>query len=320
MLKFTQKEITPEETLGDFLKKVREKQKITLDELSRKTKIRKIYLEALEKDDFNTLPYDPYGKGILKKYLTSLGIDQEYPLKLYERQKNIERYVNGKEPKKHLPPLKQHRVITPKILFITLMGGIFILILSYIIYQFYNFAAPPQLVINYPPDNITVQTDSLTVEGEVNHQIDLLINNQSIPVENDGHFKTIINLQNGVNFIKIAAKNRMNKETVVNRKVLAKIPPMVNKKESPPAYLLELTVQIGPNSAWLYIETDGQQVYQGVMLPGAYQTFKAQNYFTLTTRNAGSVEVIFNGKNIGKLGQEGESVKNLRFDKNMKIE
>lgn len=318
---FIQKEISPTETLGQLLRKKREDQGFTLEYISRKTKIRETYLEALEDNNYSALPSDPYTKGILKKYAEYLGFPQEKSLVLYERQKGIDKYINKKKPATVTRPLSTPRVIiTPKTIFIGLAILVFSIVLTYIIWQYRSFATPPSLSINYPPDNITVESSSITIEGKTDSHADLLINQQSLSIENDGSFRTVINLQNGVNYITVTAKNRINKEKTVIRKIMANIP-NVAKTEKPAAKtLLVLTVQINPNSAWLYIEVDNKQAYQGIMLPGTNQVFSANDYISLTTRNAGSVEVIFNGKNLGKLGTEGEVIKGLRFDKNTKIE
>jgi cytoskeletal protein RodZ len=320
--KFIQKKIAPTETLGQIFRKRREDSGLTLEHISRKTKIRQTYLEALEENDYSSLPSDPYTKGILKKYAEYLGIPQEKALSLYQRQKGIDQYVKNKKPLVSTQHITNPRVIiTPKTIFISLAILIFVTILGYIFWQYQSFATSPELSISYPPDNITVNSSSITIEGKTDPHADLSINQQGISLENNGNFRTIINLQNGVNFINITAKNRINKETTIVRKILAKIPvTQINPKKQVPKNALELTVQINPNSAWLYIEADNKQVYQGIMLPGTNQVFTANEYISLTTRNGGSVEVLFNGKDLGKLGAEGKVIQGLRFDKNTKIE
>ena len=318
---FIQKKIASEETLGKILKKKREELQLSLEEISRKTKIRQVYLSALEENDYESLPYGPYTRGILKKYADSLGLDQNKILNLYERQKGINHYVhNGSRP---MPkPISNSRVvITPKTYFIALTIIAFLVIFSYIAYQYRSFATPPELNIVYPSDNMTVETSTITVEGKTDTHADLSINQQPISVEDNGSFKIVINLQNGLNYINITAKNRINKEKDLMIKVMAKLPTKeIPEKQIAKPSSLELSVQINPNSAWLYVETDNKQAYQGIMLPGTHQVFTANDYLSITTRNGGSVELNFNGKNLGKMGAEGEVIKGLRFDKNTKVQ
>ena len=60
--------------IGEILKKTREEQGITLDEVADATKIRLKYLRALEEERFDQLPGDVYAKGFATAYLKYLGI------------------------------------------------------------------------------------------------------------------------------------------------------------------------------------------------------------------------------------------------------
>jgi hypothetical protein len=54
------------------------------------------------------------------------------------------------------------------------------------------------------------------------------------------------------------------------------------------------------------------------MLAGVSQTFKATEKVTITTTNAGSVRVTFNGQDVGTLGKDGEEIKK-DFSKGMQV-
>lgn len=60
--------------IGEILKKAREEQGISLDEVAEATKIRTKYLRALEEENFDTLPGDVYARGFATAYLKHLGI------------------------------------------------------------------------------------------------------------------------------------------------------------------------------------------------------------------------------------------------------
>ena len=118
---FIQKKIASEKTLGEIFRKHREDADLTLEAVSRKTKIRQAYLEALEKNDYGSLPYEPYATGILKKYAEFLGLHQKKILEFYRKQKGIDQHVKGKNQSRVVKPLKTPRVvITPKTYFIIL--------------------------------------------------------------------------------------------------------------------------------------------------------------------------------------------------------
>lgn len=62
---------------------------ITLDEAENATKIRRRYLEAIEKGDFAQLPDGPPGRGFVKNYARYLGLDPEAALKLFEGEVGV---------------------------------------------------------------------------------------------------------------------------------------------------------------------------------------------------------------------------------------
>ena len=61
------------ESFIDKIKRLRKKRKLTLKEISKKTRINIIYLKKLESGDFDFLPF-PYVKGIIKTYAKCIGI------------------------------------------------------------------------------------------------------------------------------------------------------------------------------------------------------------------------------------------------------
>ena len=72
------------QTLGDYLKKGREAQNISLSDVSDYTKISKIYLDCLENDEYTKIPAEPYVKGYISSYAGCVGIDEHEALKLYD--------------------------------------------------------------------------------------------------------------------------------------------------------------------------------------------------------------------------------------------
>lgn len=62
---------------GEFLRKIRESRRISLDELSEFTKISKNYLQALESEDYDSLPAAVYTRGFVFQVAKSLKIPHE---------------------------------------------------------------------------------------------------------------------------------------------------------------------------------------------------------------------------------------------------
>lgn len=70
--------------IGAILKSSRLKNKKSLEDVSSELCIRKIYLQALEDGDYETLPAVPYGIGYVRTYANYLGLSSERAVKLYK--------------------------------------------------------------------------------------------------------------------------------------------------------------------------------------------------------------------------------------------
>jgi cytoskeleton protein RodZ len=61
---------------GEILKETRINKQITLEQIEEDTKIRRLYLEAIENEKFAVLPPRVYAIGFVKKYAKYLGLDE----------------------------------------------------------------------------------------------------------------------------------------------------------------------------------------------------------------------------------------------------
>ena len=63
-------------SVGSELKEAREAKKISLETISKKTRIPVKYLESLEKNDFDVFPSQTYAKSFIRAYSKVVGLDQ----------------------------------------------------------------------------------------------------------------------------------------------------------------------------------------------------------------------------------------------------
>ncbi len=80
---------------GSILKQVREAQRVTLRDVSQKTKIGVPYLKAIEEDDFARLPAVVYTSGFVGEYAKALKLDSQHVSRTYVRR--YKRYLEDKE-------------------------------------------------------------------------------------------------------------------------------------------------------------------------------------------------------------------------------
>ena len=77
------------ETLGQYLRRERESRSVSLQELSKNTRISVTFLEALEKDDFEAFPRKEFILGFLQGYARQLGLKGEEVLRRYRIQAEL---------------------------------------------------------------------------------------------------------------------------------------------------------------------------------------------------------------------------------------
>lgn len=309
--KFRKSQIKKRESLGEKLAKKRAALGYEIKDIEKATKIRAKHIEYIEQGEWDKLPPDVYVRGFLQSYSKFLRLDPQKVLVLYYKEKgvteNIKETLNKKNKSKN-EPLKSPKItITPKkILFFSISLAI-IAILGYIGWQVSLLAAPPKIEITSPEDNLKVSESSIIIEGKTDPGAEVFINNIAIGVEPEGEFKEKIGLQEGVNLIKIVAKNRLNKETAVTRTIVADLAQISPEKET--NNKLSLTLLVGPRPSTVKISVDGKEIasQSSIMLPGSTQTIEGKKSITIAASDGGSVSIILNGKDLGKLGKDKES-------------
>ena len=92
------------DTIGSLFTKARKRKKISLDKAARETKIKKEFLEALEKENFEILPDDVYVRAFLNTYAQYLEVKPEKILGRYKQQRPIIEKKQIKKPIKLISP------------------------------------------------------------------------------------------------------------------------------------------------------------------------------------------------------------------------
>ena len=72
-------------TVGDILRKAREKQNIKLSDVEKQTRVRTKFLESIENNDWNFFSSKIYITGIIKNYSDYLGLDSKKVLAFFRR-------------------------------------------------------------------------------------------------------------------------------------------------------------------------------------------------------------------------------------------
>lgn len=219
MVDFTRKKLKKIKRVCFRLKEARTIAGFSVEEISKKTHIEKIYIEALESCNFNKLPAgEIYRKKIIKKYLNAIDIEAEtYLLQYSSEEADYEKSdiyhpctVISKKYFQNLPSLLRFAMITT----------VAIVLVSYLGIQINKIVRPPVLVIQYPENGYVTQELSLEVRGQTGKDVHISINGTNVANTEDGGFAEKINLSPGINTITIDAQRKHGKTTTEVRNVI----------------------------------------------------------------------------------------------------
>ncbi|MBI2263429.1 helix-turn-helix domain-containing protein [Candidatus Berkelbacteria bacterium] len=221
---FRQITLTSLPRLATRLVKLRQRRSFSLADLEEKSRVKKEYLLALEESRFNDLPGEVYAFSFLKAYLAVFEVPSAPYLNLLRTElcwlaKQSSREVALRPPSRVKEPFF---TLTPKTLSIGLIVFFVVGVLGYIWWGVKDFANPPPLFVQLPTENKTNASEIL-LAGQTASFANLFINQQPVPVAQDGRFEQKIKLAAGLNTIEVVATNRLNKETKKVIQVLAEI-------------------------------------------------------------------------------------------------
>lgn len=276
--------------VGDILRAEREKQGLTIDDVTRETSIREIYLEAIEKGDYDALPGDVYAKGFIRNYSRFLQIDGDALLQKYDEERNITKVVQPVDmPKQPEKEASGHG----------LFGHSKAREIATVQENSPKAAADNQS--DKPKTNLFAAGDAYrnSLEQE----------------KKSGSKKFMILL--GVMFVFLGGiyvafmddgtEEAPKQETVQTETVQ---PAPVEKKYDG----VEITATALAD-CWISVKVDGATVFEGTVPQGKDMSWQGKESVDILAGNAGGIQITFNGKDVGTLGEQGQ-VAERSFKKN----
>jgi len=278
--------------IGERLRNARQALGLSLEEIESATRIRRAYLEALEREAFGDLPDPAYVRGFLRSYAACLGIPPDELLSLYP--------TSGPGLITHPDSAVEVR-ITPATRFspvrrvaaaLGVLVGLVVLILGYVLYggirQFMQTApgtapglsAPPRAVpsIPQPPGPPRTPGAGPPTSGGAPGPPALGPAPPAPSLE-----KTPAPATSGG-----AAAPAGEAPTAVTS----------------PIHL----VVVASGRSWVRAVADGKTVFEGFLNAGDRQTWDAAHAITVRTGSASFIEISVNGQSLGRLGGSGQVV------------
>ena len=259
--------------IGPLLEKKRLEKGLSLKEVEQATKIRTRYLNGLEREDPTSLPDPVYARGFLKTYANFLGLDGEQLSREFRdhRAPRRERYLDYERPQRgefDQPIINPGGVDDAERRRIS-GATIFTIVLAVLVLAVVIGAL--YYVGSRSTGNIpnNAPEEELVVEQEA---------------EDDS--------------------SREEPAAGPESKTGAEDRPDDASNEGSEA--VQVTVRVVGVPTGLTVLTDGTVASDQFAQPGFSQTFEARRTVTISTANAGAVEVEVDGQNKGRLGQLGK--------------
>ena len=216
---FRTRKISRPQRLDEILRK---KRKLSPYQVEEATKIKREYIVALEKRRFSVLPESVYVRGFLRTLARFYQID---PVRLIDgfreeidpKKPGVQESVNFRTSRLKEPII----IVTPRLLTITLGVIVGLFLIGYLWYEVSGFAVAPKLTLDQPAqEELQIKKDLLRIKGRTESNASLTINQEPIPVNQEGKFNQRIRLQPGFNILTLKATNRSGRETVKKIKII----------------------------------------------------------------------------------------------------
>ncbi len=194
-------------TVGQLLHSARVKKNISLDELSRLTKIDSRHIAALESDEYHLLPTETFVKGFIRNISLSLDCDPEELIAVFRR--DFKQPENHPRQPAHFSSDFTRRTTLSYSRLAPLIVGV-VVFLVYLGFQFRAIIVPPKLTIGKPLSG-AVLSSPVDIQGTTSADSYLTINGDSvIRPDQEGKFQFFLNLPVGETSLVIKATNRFS--------------------------------------------------------------------------------------------------------------
>jgi len=292
-------------TFGDRLRREREMRGVTVAEISESTKISKRALEALEKEEFDLLPGGIFNRGFVRSYARYLGIDEEQAVADYVAASEEQPVPEDEFPldihqkeREGDPPLNPSRSSLPILLavlaLVLVVGGW---------YWVKHKPLPGTTGQNQSQASVPASSTSTTPivsNSPQNPTPATAPAGPPAPTPAAGQTSTTV------------APAESSKGDSDKQKSL-------DTKENPATRELKasntFTVAIrATEEAWVSVIADGKPVIDRTLEANEQHKITAGKQVVLKTGNARGLEVSYNGKPFGPLGNKENEVRTVTFN------
>ena len=201
-------------TIGKILRDARTEKRYSTVRLENLTRIKKDFIEAIEREDWNSLPPFPTVLGFVKSLAGSLSLPERNVVAVLKRDYPPKKLnINPK------PDIGNKFVWSPKLTFLVGVGVIVLIIFGYLLFQYVRFISPPHLTVISPRPGQVITQSIILVTGTTDTDVKITVNNQPVSVNEDGSFSVNLDVAKNTTEIDVTATSRSGKVTTISRKI-----------------------------------------------------------------------------------------------------
>lgn len=193
--------------VGQKFRDERQRLGLTLEEVSKATKIRVNFLSAIERGEYHNLPSSAYATGFVKNYSDFLGLSSRETLALFRREFDAEKTFQSVS--REAFPVKRFK-LSEKVLYIV---AIFVLLSLYMIFQYRAVFINPPLTVSSPKNGEVVTSSEVKIKGKTDPNVTVSVNNMPVPIDSKGVFEKNLSVFAGKETITVEAVNRFGRKT-----------------------------------------------------------------------------------------------------------
>lgn len=219
---FLKKKIENIQTLGEKLSQHRQALGYSQEKAARAINLNARYIKQLESDSYNSLPADVYTINILKKYANLLNLNPSTVVNEFEKEKRLFLKMRKQKTENKITGFKKlvNFFLNPKFLKYLAIAGLSLAIIFYLGISINRIVSPPRLTLESPADELKTKEYQIAVKGQSEKEVTLTINNRPLLSDKNGGFELTIDLQKGLNLIKVTAQKKHSKEQTIYRRVV----------------------------------------------------------------------------------------------------
>lgn len=278
-------------SIGQLLKETREERRLTIAEASAETRIRQIYLKAIEEGNLECLPGEIYKIGFIKSYASFLELNTTEILRRLNLHHEKEIPYAGTTDDKYAVPVEHQRQPNKKTLYLSLIGISGFIALSYVS-QYSD-----SLKASFTRDNLS---ENLT----------------------DAETKSALQMPEQLS---LAAEDTASTAARLEQEMAPNSPAIGSKDTGSTAESTVSTTEgVIPSGtgirlaaikdSWVQVYNSSKKtVYAGIMHAGDTYDVPDGQVYTLNTGNAGGVKIILDGQETRPLGADGQVLRSINL-------